>query len=256
MTAAQTVTRSLPAPEIAGDAAASLLALADDEFMIGHRHSEWLGLSPFLEEDLAVSSIAQDELGHARALYALIWPSWNSDEREAGVTRRPIQEWTSSALADRAGGPWEQALVRHWFYDMLETLRWTALVTAFASTVSGLTNLSERVLVEERYHAHHSDSLVRRLVRVDQSKARLQSCARVVVADAIAMGELVIGVDVTLRPTVEAMIDEACEVLAIPVPRPADDATSNSSEAGRAERIADVFEQLTQVSSVDPSATW
>ena len=44
-----------------------VLAFADDEHMIGARHTNWIGLGPFLEEDLAFCSIAQDELGHAIA---------------------------------------------------------------------------------------------------------------------------------------------------------------------------------------------
>ena len=40
-----------------------VLAFADDEHMIGARHAAWIGLGPFLEEDLAFCSIAQDELG-------------------------------------------------------------------------------------------------------------------------------------------------------------------------------------------------
>jgi ring-1,2-phenylacetyl-CoA epoxidase subunit PaaC len=46
-----------------------LLAAADDELIIGHRHSEWTGFAPDIESDVALSSVAQDELGHARVLY-------------------------------------------------------------------------------------------------------------------------------------------------------------------------------------------
>ena len=49
-----------------------LLAFADDEHLIGARHTNWIGLGPFLEEDLAFCSIAEDELGHAVALYGLL----------------------------------------------------------------------------------------------------------------------------------------------------------------------------------------
>ena len=41
-----------------------LFQLADDELFIGHRDSEWLGLAPGIEEDVAFSSVAQDEVGH------------------------------------------------------------------------------------------------------------------------------------------------------------------------------------------------
>ena len=39
-----------------------LLALADDELLLGWRNSEWTGIAPFLEEDVAFSSIAQNEI--------------------------------------------------------------------------------------------------------------------------------------------------------------------------------------------------
>ena len=39
---------------------------------MGQQHTEWIGVAPFLEEDLAFCSIAQDELGHAAMLYELL----------------------------------------------------------------------------------------------------------------------------------------------------------------------------------------
>ena len=42
-----------------------LRSMADDEFVIGFSDSEWTGIAPLLEEDVAMSSLAQDELGHA-----------------------------------------------------------------------------------------------------------------------------------------------------------------------------------------------
>ena len=49
-----------------------LLTLADDEFVLGFWDSEWTGIAPMLEEDVAMSSISQDEIGHARAWYELL----------------------------------------------------------------------------------------------------------------------------------------------------------------------------------------
>ena len=49
-----------------------LLGLADDELVLGWRDSEWTGIAPVLEEDVAFSSIAQNEIGHARAVYGLL----------------------------------------------------------------------------------------------------------------------------------------------------------------------------------------
>ena len=48
-----------------------LLSVADEKFFLGHRNSDWTGLGPFLEEDIAFSNIAQDEIAHAQELYKL-----------------------------------------------------------------------------------------------------------------------------------------------------------------------------------------
>ncbi len=60
-----------PAPHIDG-LDELLRSMADDEFVIGFSDSEWTGIAPLLEEDIAMSSLAQDELGHAQALYGLL----------------------------------------------------------------------------------------------------------------------------------------------------------------------------------------
>ena len=59
------------APSVAG-LDELLLTMADDEFVIGFWDSEWTGIAPVLEEDVAFASLAQDEIGHAKALYEML----------------------------------------------------------------------------------------------------------------------------------------------------------------------------------------
>ena len=161
-----------PLSTLPSAAVEDLLGLADDELIIGHRHSEWLGLSPFLEEDLTMSSIAQDEFGHARALYALIWPDW--DEREAEITRRPASQWRSCALAELEGQPWERAFVRHLLYDVAEPFRWRGLVARWGDVVAGLDDLSVKACSEEGFHERHAVELAVRLGADGDGRVRLQ----------------------------------------------------------------------------------
>ena len=49
-----------------------LFQLADDDFLYSFRGSEWLGLAPHIEEDVATSSISQDSMGHAAMYYKLL----------------------------------------------------------------------------------------------------------------------------------------------------------------------------------------
>src|SRR5439155_6975567 len=67
-----------------------LLALADDELILGHRHSEWTGWAPNIEEDLAFSSIAQDEMAHARLLYRLASELTGKVGDSLALVRQPV----------------------------------------------------------------------------------------------------------------------------------------------------------------------
>ena len=66
-----------------------LLELADDELVIGWRDSEWTGIAPTLEEDVAFSSIAQNEIGHARAAYELAARELGTTADELAFDRSP-----------------------------------------------------------------------------------------------------------------------------------------------------------------------
>ena len=79
-----TATAALPATALAG----LLLSMADDEFVIGFSDSEWTGIAPLLEEDVAMSSLAQDELGHAAALYGLLGDLTGHRRRRARLRPR------------------------------------------------------------------------------------------------------------------------------------------------------------------------
>src|SRR4028119_1400851 len=74
---------------------AMVTAFGDDELILGHRHSEWTGFAPHIEEDVAFSSIAQDEIGHAAALArppagrARLAPPSFRQARGAPAARRP-----------------------------------------------------------------------------------------------------------------------------------------------------------------------
>ena len=66
-----------------------LLEYADDELILGWRDSEWTGIAPSLEEDVAFSSIAQNEIGHARALYELAARDLGTTADELAFDRDP-----------------------------------------------------------------------------------------------------------------------------------------------------------------------
>src|SRR6266446_5480178 len=117
-----------------------LLAIADDELVLGWRDSEWTGIAPVLEEDVAFSSIAQNEIGHARALYQLL-----SDDADALAFDRSPEEYRCSPLVRLRFVPdWARTIARHWLYETLDELRIARLKESSDTAVAGLAAKIDR----------------------------------------------------------------------------------------------------------------
>jgi ring-1,2-phenylacetyl-CoA epoxidase subunit PaaC len=128
-----------------------LYQLADDELVIGHRDSEWLGMCPDIEGDVAFSSIAQEEVGHANFYYTLLHELGEKDP-DALAFSRPANSRKSAVILERGNNDWAYSIVRHMFYDLWDELRLKALRD---SSYSPLAQGAVRMLREEYYHCLH-----------------------------------------------------------------------------------------------------
>jgi ring-1,2-phenylacetyl-CoA epoxidase subunit PaaC len=127
-----------------------LLAIADDELVLGWRDSEWTGIAPVLEEDVALSSIAQNEIGHARAVYQLL-----ADDPDALAFDRSPDEYRSSQLVELRFVPdWALTIARRVLYEAADELRLRRLMASDDAAVSGLAAKIDR---EEAYHRMHAE---------------------------------------------------------------------------------------------------
>ena len=141
--------------------AQALLELADDELVLGWRNSEWTGIAPFLEEDVAFSSIAQAELGHARAFYELAAKELETDADALAFDREP-EEYRCAPLVELRFVPdWARTIARHWLYETADAVRIEALKASDQPEVAGLAAKMER---EEVYHRIHADMWAERLL--------------------------------------------------------------------------------------------
>lgn len=169
-----------------------LTALADDEFILGHRDSEWTGYAPILEEDIAFSNIAQDEIGHALALYELA-QSLGGKHPDAMGFERPWKEFACSRFVTYPKGDFAYTVVRQYLYDAAEQVRMKAHA---ASAFVPLRNLSEKILAEEAYHLMHSKGLVERLGNAtEESHRRMQAAVDTAFPQALGLFEPVQGTE-------------------------------------------------------------
>jgi ring-1,2-phenylacetyl-CoA epoxidase subunit PaaC len=137
-----------------------LLPIADDELVLGWRNSEWTGIAPFLEEDVAFSSIAQNEIGHARALYQLVAHEVGGTADELAFDRSPDEYECSQLVELRLVPDWARTIARHVLYEEADAKRIEALKASDDREVAGLAAKIDR---EEAYHRMHAEMWRERL---------------------------------------------------------------------------------------------
>lgn len=123
-----------------------LTALADDELLTGHVLTSVAGWGPELEINIALSSMGQDELGHARRLYAL---AAGENGVEKLVYERPAADFRAGPLARTYPPEWELLLARQFLYETAAAARAAVLARGGAEDLAALLAEMDH---EERYH--------------------------------------------------------------------------------------------------------
>jgi ring-1,2-phenylacetyl-CoA epoxidase subunit PaaC len=131
----------------------TVLAFADDELVLGWRDSEWTGVAPFLEEDVAFSSIAQGEIGHARALYELAAGVLGGDADALAFDREPAEYRCAPFVELQLVHDWAATVARHWLYETADSIRVADLMESDWAELAGLAAKMDR---EEAYHRMHA----------------------------------------------------------------------------------------------------
>ena len=149
-----------------------LLALADDELILAHRNSEWIGHGPILEEDIALANIAQDELGHANIWYELL-ETITGDEPDSLVFFREAEAFRNVQLVELPRGDWAFTMLRQYLFDAYELLLLDKLQH---SSYQPLAEACAKIRNEEIYHLRHTSNWVKRLgLGTAESQRRTQA---------------------------------------------------------------------------------
>jgi ring-1,2-phenylacetyl-CoA epoxidase subunit PaaC len=153
-----------------------LLAMADDELVLGHRNSEWCGHAPILEEDIAFANLALDEIGHAALWYEILAELRGEDPRTYAdklVYFRDLQDYRCAQLLELPKGDWAFSILRQYLFDSAETIRLEALA---GNPYRPLAEAAVKIRKEEAYHYRHSQAWIRRLgLGTKESQRRLQN---------------------------------------------------------------------------------
>ena len=242
-----------------------LLKMADDQLILGHRNSEWTGLGPILEEDIAFSSMAQDKIGHSFAIYQILNKMGEADPDTLAFNRKE-SDMKCCHLVEYPIGDYSFSLMRHFLFDEADAIRFELLVN---SSLKDLTDVAKKFRGEIKYHTMHAETWIIQLSEGnEESKARMQSALNecfplalgifepsgheeVLISANIFAGEKLLMKKWLTR--IESVVEKAKLILP-------DVDSLNASYGGRkgyhTEYLKPLLDEMTEVYSIDPEAEW
>ena len=208
----------------------ALIEYADDELILGWRDSEWTGIAPSLEEDVAFSSIAQNEIGLARALYELAARDLGTTADELAFDREP-SEYRCAPLVELRKLDWAHTIARHWLYECADEIRLAALKRSDDTELAGLAAKMDR---EEVYHRLHAQMWADRL----RDEPRFQKAVEELWPYAVGV------LDEEQRPALAQRLNLPSDTLSL------------DERGERSDEFRELWEEMTIVRRSVPGAAW
>ena len=258
--------------QIEKDAVKDLLfRIADDDLILGHRNSEWTGIGPILEEDIAFSSMAQDKLGYAQAYYTILNEMGEADPDTLAFNRSGTGEvneklYKCCHFTEYPIGEYDFSLMRHFLFYYSEAIRMEMLMH---STFEPLANLAKKFRGEIRYHIMHAHTWIKQLGHgSEESRARMQSALNECMPLALGIFEQSEYEDTLIEGGIfpgedklkEVWLEQITPVIAESALEMPDVNTIEVSNGGRkgfhTEYLKPLLEEMTEVYRIDPEAEW
>ncbi len=242
-----------------------LYRIADDLLILGHRNSEWTGIGPLLEEDIAFSSMAQDKIGQSLVVYQLLQELGEADPDTVAFTRN-AQQFHNCQLVELPGTDYEFSLVRHFLYDHSLLDRFRQLT---GSGYQPLAAIAKKFMGELRYHVLHADTFIKKLgTATDESKSRMQKALNHAIPFALGIfekspfeQELITGnIFVGEAHLFEIWQQEISKIVSDTDLELPDLDFSRAKTGGRTgkhtEHLQPLLEEMSEVFKLDPGAEW
>lgn len=243
-----------------------LFKMADDALIIGHRNSEWTGIGPMLEEDLAFSSMAQDKIGHAQALYTILHESFGEPSPDQLGFLRSEAAFRCCRFVEQPIGEYDFSIVRQFLFDHAEYIRYDLLAQ---STCKPLALLAKKVKGEIKYHVLHGDTFFKQLAQgTEESKARMQSALREAWQQALGIFEKsefeeeliaqgVFAGEDELKKRWLAKVTAVVEAAGLQIPETIESKIDFGGRRGyHSEYLKQLLDEMTEVVRLDINAEW
>lgn len=251
-----------------------LFQMADDDLMIAYRGSEWLGLAPHIEEDVAFSSMSQDTMGHAVMFYTLL-EELGAGKADDLAQLRDFAEFRNTILVERANGAghymddphfdWAYSIVRFYLYDLFKLVRLEALSQC---SYMPLAQVSRKMLTELNYHLMHWHVWFKQLANstVDAHERLMSAIEKVYadIGDAFKLGPMADRIvhhglmipEETIRDRWEQKVKEVFLASGIQWTESAKAPQLEGRSGQHTEDCANAVRTLSEVYRMDPATSW
>lgn len=255
-----------------------LTTLADDELVIGYRDSEWTAAAPMVEEDVAFSSLAQDEIGHARLFYTLAGELLGEDPDRLALLRPANRYWHARILEEpaapryepsgdhRGGGSWAKAVVRRYCYDLFDDLRTELMLAVRYRPLAGAI---QKIRREEQYHLRHGAAWFEMLANgSDDSHGRLRAALSECWPGLLGLfeppegeSELITAGVVpdswdALRDRWSAVVGDRCQAYGLRMPEGVIQPLSGGRQGEHGPGWDELYHDMTMVRRLEPDVAW
>ncbi|GIN21134.1 MAG TPA: phenylacetate-CoA oxygenase subunit PaaI [Bacillus bacterium] len=251
-----------------------LFQFADDDFLIAFRGSEWLGLAPHIEEDVAFSSISQDCMGHSAMFYSLLEDlGYGTSDELAHL--RSSEERRNSILSERPNGEgyymdtpkydWAYAVVRNYFYTTAKKAKIDSLKN---SSYKPAAEIAAKVSMELFYHTLHWKTWFVQLLSssveaIERMKNAIDEVAKDF-GDMFIFGKLtkdiheygLIEEGVTLQKRWFAELEKAYTSLDLELPEIPEKPQMNGRIGEHSKDLDSALKTLSEVYRLDTAASW
>ena len=242
-----------------------LYKMADDQLILGHRNSEWTGMGPLLEEDIAFSSMAQDKIGQSLALYTMLHQLGERDPDTVAFTRA-ASEFHNCILVELPNQEYDFSLIRHFLYDTAEAIRFESLTR---SSYEPLAQLATKIRGELRYHTLHANTWIKQLgSATEESIDRLQKSLDFAFPYALGIFEespyekeiinnnLFEG-EQQIKEKWFIQIQKILSQTSLHLPEPKISQTVDGGRVGKhSEYLQPLLDEMSEVFKIDPKAEW
>lgn len=149
------------------------LRLADSSLTMGQRLAEWCGHGPYLEEDVAMTNVSLDLIGHAQIFYQLAAETSDMHKSPDDLAfLRDAHEYRNPIITELPKGDFGFTTLKQYFIDVFNLHLFQALAQ---SSFEPLALAAKKALMEVKYHLKRSEAWVERLaLSTEEAKSRIQ----------------------------------------------------------------------------------